>query len=113
MDTFHPFCTLFQKHSFQPFSTLNCYCSNYRDNDVIISLYMTTVPYTVEPPRSGHLPRPDMIFYEILTNIIYTSIGENIQPNKKQKKLAIKAGMILVHMSAQCPDLREAEILYA
>ena len=22
MDTFHPFCTLFQKHSFQPFSTL-------------------------------------------------------------------------------------------
>ena len=31
---------------------------------------------TVEPPRSGHLPRSDMIFYEILTNIIYTSIGE-------------------------------------
>ena len=46
-----------------------------------------------------------MIFYEILTNIIYTSIGENIQHNKKQKKLTIKAGMILVHMSAQCPDL--------
>ena len=62
---------------------------------------------TVEPPRSGHHPRPDMIFYEILTNIIYTSIGENIQHNKKQKKLKIKAGMILVHMSAQCPDLRE------
>ena len=63
--------------------------------------------YTVEPPRSGHLPRPDMIFYEILTNIIYTSVGENIQHNKKHKKLTIKAGMILVHMSAQCPDLRE------
>ena len=67
---------------------------------------------TVEPPRSGflrsgHLPRPDMIFYEILTNIIYTGIGENIQHNKKQKKLTIKAGMILVRMSAQCPDLRE------
>ena len=41
--------------------------------------------YTVEPPRSGHLPRPDMIFYEILTNIIYTSIGENIQHNKTQR----------------------------
>ena len=27
MDTFHPFWTLFQKHSFQPFSTLNIvYC---------------------------------------------------------------------------------------
>ena len=25
MDTFHPFCTLFQKHSFQPFSTLKEY----------------------------------------------------------------------------------------
>ena len=67
---------------------------------------------TVEPPRSGflrsgHLPRPDMIFYEILTNIIYTSIGENIQHNKQQKKLMIKAGMILVPVSAQCPDLRE------
>ena len=62
---------------------------------------------TVEPPRSGHLPRPDMIIYEIFTNIIYTSIGENILHNKKQKKLTIKAGMILVHMSGQCPDLRE------
>ena len=68
--------------------------------------------HTVEPPRSvflrsGHLPRPDMIFYEIFTNITYTSIGENIQHNKKQKKLTIRAGMILVHMSGQCPDLRE------
>ena len=67
---------------------------------------------TVEPPRSGflrsgHLPKPDMIFYEIFTNIIYTSIGENIQHSKKHKKLTIKAGIILVHMSAQCPDLRE------
>ena len=26
-----------------------------------------------------------MIFYEILTNIIYTSIGENIQHNKKKE----------------------------
>ena len=56
---------------------------------------------------AGHLPRADMIFYEILTNIIYTSIGENIQHNTNQKKLTRKAGMILVHMSAQCPDLRE------
>ena len=63
--------------------------------------------FTVEPPRSGHLPRPDMIFYEILTNITYTGNGENIQHNNKQKKLTIKAGMILVHMSAQCPDLGE------
>ena len=75
---------------------------------LILKIYVITV----EPPRSGflrsgHLPRPDMIFYEIITNIIYTSIGENIQHNKKQKKLTIKAGMILVHMSAQCPDLRE------
>ena len=73
-----------------------------------LTLYM----HTVEPPRSGflrsgYLPRPDMIFYEIFTNIICTSIGGNIQHNKKQKKLTIKAGMILVHMSAQCPDLRD------
>ena len=34
-------------------------------------------------------------------------IGENIQHNKKQKKLTIKACKILVHMSGQCPDLRE------
>ena len=70
------------------------------------------IGYTVEPPRSGflrsgHLPRPDIIFYEILTNITYTGIGENIQHNKKQKKQTIKAGMLLVHMPAQCPDLRE------
>ena len=73
----------------------------------MIHLYEHMYLYTVEPPRSGHLPRPDMIFYEILTNITYTGIGENIQHNKKQKKLTIKAGMILVHMSAQCPDLRK------
>ena len=46
-----------------------------------------------------------MIVYEILTNIIYTSIGENIQHNKKQKKLTIKAGMIL--------GSQRVEILYA
>ena len=73
---------------------------------------------TVEPPRSGflrsgHLPRPDMIFYEIFTNIIYTSsIGENIQHNKKQKKLTIKAGMILVHVGPVSGSQR-VEILYA
>ena len=57
--------------------------------------------HTVEPPRSGH------DYLRNITNITYTGIGENIQHNKKQKKLTIKAGMILVHMSAQCPDLRE------
>ena len=34
-------------------------------------------------------------------------IAQSASHNKKQKKLTIKAGMILVHMSAQCPDLRE------
>ena len=45
---------------------------------------------TVEPPRSGflrsgHLPRPDMIFYEVLTNITYTGIGENISTIKNKR----------------------------
>ena len=45
---------------------------------------------TEEPPRSGflrsaHLPRPDMIFYEILTNITYTGIGENISTIKNKR----------------------------
>ena len=70
-------------------------------------VHWCTCMYTKGFLRSGHFPRPDMIFYEILTYIIYNSIGENIQHNKKQKKLTIKAGKILVHMSAQCPDLRE------
>ena len=82
----------------------NIYIYIYIPADIFIQYTV----YTVKPPRSGHLPRPDMIFYEILTNIIYTSVGENIQHNKKQhKKLTIKAGIILVHMSAQYPDLRE------
>ena len=78
-----------------------CRITNYEPKFNILA----TIPYsyhfiiipivefvcTVEPPRSGflrsgHLPRPDMIFYEILTNIIYTSNGENIQHNKKQKE---------------------------
>ena len=72
---------------------------------------------TLEPPRSeflrsGYLPRPDMIFYEILTNIIYTGIGENIQHNKKQKKLMIKAGMTRTHVDPVYGSQR-VEILYA
>ena len=72
---------------------------------------------TVELPRSGflrsgHLPRPYMIFYEILTNIIYTSIGENIQHNKKQNKLMIKAGMTRTHVGPVSGSQR-VEILYA
>ena len=53
-----------------------------------------------------------MIFYEILTNIIYTSIGENIQQNKKQKKLMIKAGMTRTHVGPVSGSQR-VEILYA
>ena len=79
--------------------------------------YFDNLYATVEPPRSGfmrsgHLPRPDMIFYEILTNIIYTSIGENIQHNKKQKKQTIKAGMTRTHVSPMFGSQR-VEILYA
>ena len=64
----------------------------------------------IQVPRFQRFPDsrgPDSRGFTVLTNIIYTSIGENIQHNKKQKKLTLKAGMILVHMSAQCPDLRE------
>ena len=32
MDTFHPFWTLFQKHSFQPFSTLKIILIFYNNN---------------------------------------------------------------------------------
>ena len=53
-----------------------------------------------------------MIFYEILTNITYTGIGENIQHNKKQKKLMIKAGMTRTHVGPVSESQR-VEILYA
>ena len=40
MDTFHPFCTLFQKHSFQPFSTLNAMLSK---RTIIVFVYLDLV----------------------------------------------------------------------
>ena len=72
---------------------------------------------TVEPPRSGflrsgHLPRPDMIIYEILTNIIYTSIGENIQ-HKKPKGTNDKSWHDTRTHVGPASGSQRVEILYA
>ena len=56
MDTFHPFWTLFPKHSFQTFSTLKEFisvkCSDKRDaNSTLLSSHVSIIPAVINIHR--------------------------------------------------------------
>ena len=73
MDTFHPFWTLFQKHSFQPFSTLKY----SRVNSYPLSLELNSIPI----PNLSVLWILELIHIHIQNEIGILSINHNSSPD--------------------------------